>query len=66
LIRPVKEVRRPRALLMLAVGGLGTPKRTRQVRRGRECRVSGVDTAGEPRRDLLDQPGIAVGIAEMG
>jgi hypothetical protein len=54
----------PRALLVLAVGGLGTPKRTLQIRRGRERHASGVDPAGEPRRDLLDQPHIAVRIVE--
>jgi hypothetical protein len=54
----------PRALLVLAVGGLGTPKRTLQIRRRRERHAGGVDPAGEPRRDLLDQPHIAVGIVE--
>ena len=54
----------PGALLVLAVGGLGTPKRALQIRRGREGRLGGVDPAGEPRRDLLDQPRIAVGIGE--
>ena len=43
-----------RALLVLGVGGLGTPKRTLKVRRGYEC-CAAVDPAGLPRRDLLDQ-----------
>jgi hypothetical protein len=60
----VQKVRPPRALLVLDVGGLGTPKRACQVRRGYECRVSGVDPAGQSRRDLLHQPRIAVGIVE--
>ncbi len=54
------------ALLVFAVGGLRTPKRARQVRRGRECGLSGVDPAGQPRRDLLQQPVVAVRIAERG
>src|SRR5262245_45716474 len=49
LARPVKQVRPPGALLVLGVGGLGTPKRARQVPRGCECGLSGVDPAGEPR-----------------
>src|ERR1039457_3352020 len=57
------KVRPARALLVLDVGGLGTLKRAYQVRRGCVCRVSG-DPAGEPRRDLLDQPRIAVRIVE--
>src|SRR5215472_18449126 len=65
MARPVKEVRPPRVLLVLTVGDLRTPKRAREVRRGCECRTSGVDTAGEPRRDLLHQPRIAVGIGEV-
>src|SRR5690242_12497293 len=54
----------PRTPVVLAVGGLGTPKRTLQIRRGRERDAGGVYPAGEPRRDLLDQPCIAVGIVE--
>jgi len=37
-----------------AVGRLGTPKRTRQLRRG--CERPRSSSAGKPRRDLLDQP----------
>jgi hypothetical protein len=64
LARPVKKVRSPRPFLVLDVGGLGTPKRACQIRRGRECRVSAVDPAGQPRRYLLHQPRIAVGIVD--
>src|SRR6185437_7398260 len=52
----------PCAFLVLAVGGLGTPKRTLQIRGGCEGRAG--DPAGEPRRDLLDNPHIAVGVVE--
>src|SRR5262245_4936842 len=54
----------PIACLVLAVGGFGTPKSTREVAHGSKCPFSGVDPAGQPRRDLLDQPRIAVGVAE--
>ena len=58
--------RLPGALLVLAVGGRRTPKRARQVRRGCECRLGGVDPAGQPGRDLLQQPAVAVRVAERG
>src|SRR4030095_7455969 len=35
-------------------------KRARQVCGGCECRLGGVDPAGQPRRDLLKQPAVAV------
>src|SRR5215831_16335694 len=54
------------AFLVLAMGGLRTPKRTRQVRLGCECRPCRVDPAGQPRRDLLKQPAVAVRIPERG
>jgi len=47
--------------LVLAMRGLGTPKRFRQVIRGREARDAGVDATGQPRRDLLEQPSVAAG-----
>ena len=56
----------PDALLVLAVGGLRTPKRARQVACGRERSLAGVDAPGKPGRDLLQQPAIAVGVAERG
>src|SRR5580693_1344778 len=55
LARPVQKVRPARALLVLAVGGVGPPKRAHQVGRGRESRVGAVEPAGEPGRDLLDE-----------
>ena len=57
-------MRPPGALLVLGVGGLGPPERAGQVGCGCERRARGVDPAGEPRGDLLDQPGIAVRIGE--
>src|SRR5262249_31110033 len=52
--------------LVLTVGGLSTPKRVRQIVRGREARRPGVDATGQPRRDLLEQPPVAVWITERG
>jgi hypothetical protein len=49
---------------MFAVGGFGAPKSLRQVRNGRECRRSGIDPARQPRCDFLEQPTIAVWVAE--
>ena len=48
---------------MLAVGGRGALQRLREVARRRVRRVSG-DTSGKPRRDLLEQPAVAVRIIE--
>jgi hypothetical protein len=42
-----------RALLVLGMGGLGTPKRAGQLRRGRERRAIRVDSAGQPARNLV-------------
>src|SRR5256885_8818044 len=54
------------ALLVLAVGSLGTPHRARQVAYGAERRHTGVDAPGQSRCDLLQQPTVAVGIAKGG
>ena len=54
------------ALLVLAVGGRGAPKRARQIVRRREGRRRGVDATGQPRGDLLEQPAVAVRITERG
>ena len=54
------------ALLVLAVGGRRAPQRARQVARRGERRLGGVDAAGQPRRDLLQQPAVAVRVAERG
>jgi hypothetical protein len=56
----------PRKLLVLAVGGRRTPKRARQVACGAERSRGRVDAPGKPGRDLLQQPAVAVGIAERG
>jgi hypothetical protein len=47
-----------------AVSGLGSPKRALEIRGGYVARRSGAHAAGEPSRDLLGQPRIAIGIGE--
>src|SRR5262249_3204959 len=42
------------------------PKRARQIVRRGEGRRRGVDAAGQPRCDLLEQPAVAIGIMERG
>src|SRR5215472_5268376 len=56
----------PRPCFVLAVGALRTPKRTRQIVRRREARRRRIDTTGQPRRDLLEQPAVAIRITERG
>src|SRR5580704_18602878 len=56
----------PRPRLVLSVGGRGAPKRARQIVRRREGRRRGVNATGQPRRDLLEQPAVAVRITERG
>ena len=51
---------------MLAVGGRRAPKRARQIDDGAERSRGRVDAPGKPGRDLLQQPAVAVGIAERG
>ena len=58
------ELRYPDFFQTSGMGSLGTPQRVLQIVRGRERRHRGVDPAGEPRSDLLDDPHIAVGIAK--
>ena len=48
------------------VGGLGPPKRAREIACGAKRRVAPVAMSGKPGRDLLQKPAIAVGIAERG
>ena len=61
-VRPVQvPLARPR--LVLPVRGLRAPQGLRQVARRRVRRVAG-HTPGEPRRDLLQQPAVAVRVAE--
>ena len=55
-----------RARLVLAVRGGRAPQRARQVARPRRTPSSRVDPAGQPRRDLLQQPAVAVRVAERG
>src|ERR1700735_5503549 len=65
-VRPVLIVLAASALLMLAVGRSRTTKRARQIlRRGEACR-RGVDAAGQPCRNLLKEPAVAVRIMERG
>src|SRR5271166_6460275 len=49
---------------MLAVSGLSAPKRTCQVACEAERSHGRVDAPGKPCSDLLQQPAVAVGIAE--
>src|SRR6185369_3674193 len=51
-------------LFVLAVGSLGTPHCARQVACGAERRYASVDATGQSRRDFLQQPTVAIGIAE--
>src|SRR5215211_2907112 len=50
----------PGAFLVLSMRGLCTPKCTCQVAGGAEGSLAGVDTPGKSRRDLLEQPTVAV------
>jgi len=52
------------ALFVLAVCGRRTPKRARQIVRRRESRGRRVYATGQPRRDFLEQPAVAVRITE--
>ena len=53
------------AFLMLAMGSRPRASaRGREIGRGCECRLFRVDSSGQPRGDLLEQPAIAVGIME--
>ncbi len=66
---PVGPVRisRADALLMLTVGGRRAPHRARQVARRPKRRRGSVEAPrGKPGRDFLEQPAVAVRIAERG
>src|SRR5689334_25394152 len=54
----------PSALLVLAVGGLGTPKCACLLICGTERSGARVDAAGQPVRGFLREPPVAVRIAE--
>src|ERR1051325_2291735 len=51
-------------LLVLAVGSLGTPHCARQVICRAERSHASIDATGQSRRDFLQQPTVAIGIAE--
>src|SRR4051794_17261649 len=65
---PVRTVCIPHAgpLLVLAVCGLGTAERTREVRRRGECCFILLRASRQSYGDFLKQPAIAVGVAEGG
>ena len=63
--RPVR-VGLPGPRLVLAMRRGSTAQRLGEVGRRRERRRCCVDAPGEPRRDLLEQPAVAVGVAERG
>src|SRR4029077_15880853 len=52
--------------LVLTVRSRRTPQRARQITRRSEVRRCGVNAAGQPRRDLLKQPAVAVRITKRG
>src|ERR1044071_2384092 len=52
------------ALFVLAVGSLGTPHRASQVICRAERSHASIDATGQSRRDFLQQPTVAIGIAE--
>src|SRR5580658_3293617 len=54
----------PGALLVLAVGGRRTPERARQIVRRSVGSLAGIDAPRQPRCDLLQQPLVAVRVAE--
>src|SRR5690242_7389044 len=54
-----------KTLFMRAVSSLGTSHRARQLACGAERSYASVDASGQPRRDLLQQPTVAVGIVEQ-
>src|SRR5262245_2461305 len=49
---------------VFAMRGCGAPQRARHISHGAVARGSRIDTAGKPRRDLLQLPEIAIGIVE--
>ena len=64
-VRPVR-VALPNALLVLAVSGLRTSKRARQVACGAKGSSARFDATWVPYHDLLQVPAVAVGITEQG
>src|SRR3984957_17705484 len=64
-VGPVR-VRSADALLVLTVSDRRSPHRARQIAGGSERRRRGVDPPGQAGADLLEQPAIAVRVAERG
>ena len=65
-VRPVLIVLAAVALLVFAMGGGRAAQRCGEIGRRGERGVVAVDAAGQSRGDFLQQPAIAVGIAERG
>ena len=65
-VGPVHVVLAAHPLLVLAVRDRRATHRVRQIGGRRERGLGGVDAAGKPLRDLLQQPLVAVGVAEGG
>src|SRR5437773_4457411 len=63
-VGPVRVALPPAALLVLAMGGLRTPKSTREVACRPKRSHASVDAPGQSRRDLLQQPTVTIRIAE--
>jgi len=54
------------ALFVLAVSGRCAAHRVGQIAGRRESRCRGIDATGQPRRELLEQPAVAIRIFERG
>src|SRR6478609_79752 len=65
-VRPVRIVLATVPLLVFAVGGGCAAERGGEVGRGGERRAVGGHASGQSRGDFLQQPAVAVGIAERG
>src|SRR5206468_1118072 len=65
-VRPVLIVLAAVPLLVFAMGGGRAAQRAREIGRRGERGAVAVDAAGQSSRDFLQQPAIAVGIAERG
>lgn len=64
--RPILIALAAGPLLVLAVRGRRSPQCSREVRRRGECRGVGLHAPGRSMGELLEQPSIAVRIAERG
>lgn len=63
---PVRITPAAGTLFVLAVRGLRPAKRARQIVSQGEGGRGGVDAAGQPGRDLLEEPAVPVRISERG